>query len=556
MVVNSLSRRNKICVYLSHFFTTVGARMWWFGIGLFIIEVTPDSLQLTAIYGFSNGGALLLLSTLVGDIIDRTARLKAARIALFLNNFGIALCCVIVIFVFTFRSEIETKLPEQGLLKLCFTLIIILMIFSNVCNLGRTLVMERDWIVEICNRKTDNIATMSATFRFIDLCTNAFAPLLTGQLMTYVSSMYGAVFIGSWNICAFFIEYWLIGMVYRMNPALHSKDSTIYELEVIQNEELMKSSTGHLGKETSSQEKQLKENESSVESVPIADQNQNKSSLKPVKSPESKKQHSSFVGKLFFSFIALYRGWRHYIQYKVAVAGVALAFLYFTVLGFDNITIGYAYSQGMTESILGIINAISACFGIIASVAYPFLRKRVGLVNTGLIGLTCQISCLALCVVSLWLPGGTFGPPSDVQMSHVNVSCTTQLYINTTLPAYETFCFDSIADKGFAGMSTSLIVLFSGILGARFGVWTADLVITQLFLESVDESERGLVNGFQSSLNKLMDMLKFVMVMFISDPAKFGYPAIVSYCFICSAWLLYAVYKKRTTGSILCKGCL
>lgn len=69
---------------------------------------------------------------------------------------------------------------------------------------------------------------MSATFRFIDLCTNAFAPLLTGQLMTYVSSMYGAVFIGSWNICAFFIEYWLIGMVYRMNPALHSKDSTIY----------------------------------------------------------------------------------------------------------------------------------------------------------------------------------------------------------------------------------------------------------------------------------------------------------------------------------------
>lgn len=84
---------------------------------------------------------------------------SAARIALFLNNFGIALCCVIVIFVFTFRTEIETKLPEQGLLKLCFTLIIILMIFSNVCNLGRTLVMERDWIVEICNRKTDNIAS-------------------------------------------------------------------------------------------------------------------------------------------------------------------------------------------------------------------------------------------------------------------------------------------------------------------------------------------------------------------------------------------------------------
>jgi iron-regulated transporter 1 len=50
--------------------------MWWFGIGVFIIEVTPGSLQLTALYGFSNGGALLLLSTLIGDIIDKTARLK------------------------------------------------------------------------------------------------------------------------------------------------------------------------------------------------------------------------------------------------------------------------------------------------------------------------------------------------------------------------------------------------------------------------------------------------------------------------------------------------
>jgi hypothetical protein len=34
--------------------------MWWFGIGVFIIEVTPGSLQLTALYGFSNGGALII----------------------------------------------------------------------------------------------------------------------------------------------------------------------------------------------------------------------------------------------------------------------------------------------------------------------------------------------------------------------------------------------------------------------------------------------------------------------------------------------------------------
>ena len=57
--------------------------------------------------------------------------------------------------MFSFRSEIEST----GLLKMCFAIIVILTIFSNLCNVGRTLVMERDWIVEICGRKKDRIAS-------------------------------------------------------------------------------------------------------------------------------------------------------------------------------------------------------------------------------------------------------------------------------------------------------------------------------------------------------------------------------------------------------------
>jgi hypothetical protein len=71
-------------------------------------------------------------------------------------------------------------------------------------------------------------SAMSATFRLIDLVTKALAPLVTGQVMTYASTIYGAIFIGSWNIGAFFIEYWLLGIVYRMNPKLHVKGSLKY----------------------------------------------------------------------------------------------------------------------------------------------------------------------------------------------------------------------------------------------------------------------------------------------------------------------------------------
>ena len=103
-----------------------------------------------------------------------------------------------------------------------------------------------------------------------------------------------------------------------------------------------------------------------------------KSSLdKTAEVNKSKKDVSSFVGKLFFSFIALYRGWRHYKEYRVALAGLALAFLYFTVLGFDNITIGkidlyYVKDRGGVMMFNATFNKISFNFvAVTFIVGYP-----------------------------------------------------------------------------------------------------------------------------------------------------------------------------------------
>ena len=50
--------------------------MWAFGVGLFMVIISPESLRVTAIYGLSMGGAILLFGALVGDWLDRTPRLK------------------------------------------------------------------------------------------------------------------------------------------------------------------------------------------------------------------------------------------------------------------------------------------------------------------------------------------------------------------------------------------------------------------------------------------------------------------------------------------------
>lgn len=78
----------------------------------------------------------------------------------------------------------------------------------------------------------------------------------------------------------------------------------------------------------------------------------------------------------------------------------------------------------------------------------------------------------------------------------------------------------------------------------------ADLTITQLFLESVDVTERGIVAGVQNAINQLMDMLKYAIVLLLPVPEVFGYLVIISYIFICLGWILFAVYVKKARGYV------
>ena len=95
-----------------------------------------------------------------------------------------------------------------------------------------------------------------------------------------------------------------------------------------------------------------------------------------------------------------------------------------------------------------------------------------------------------------------------------------------------------------------IVDLLQLILVVFTGLWMADLTITQLFLESVEESQRGIVNGVQTSLNQLMDVLKFVMVIVAPQPEVFGILIIISFAFILLGWVFYAKYSHQTRGHL------
>ena len=78
-------------------------------------------------------------------------------------------------------------------------------------------------------------------------------------------------------------------------------------------------------------------------------------------------------------------------------AGIGMAILWLTVLGFDNITLGYCKQQGVSESVLGILTGVSALVGVAGTRLYPVLLCRWGSSTLNLLGLVLLRSVFLLC---------------------------------------------------------------------------------------------------------------------------------------------------------------
>ncbi|KAG2459368.1 S40A1 protein, partial [Polypterus senegalus] len=364
---------------------------------------------------------------------------------------------------------------------------------------------------------------MNATVRVIDQLTNILAPMAVGQIITFGSPLIGCVFISCWNLCSMCLEYYLLRLVYRKTPALAVKGG---KKDAESSEELQQLSTG----------KELDANGQLAKEAPAT---------------------AGCCQQVAEPFRTFRNGWVAYYNQSIFLAGMGLAFLYMTVLGFDCITTGYAYTQGLNGSILSLLMGASAITGILGTVGFTRIRKCCGLVRTGFISGVLQFSCLVLCVVSVFMPGSPLdlnvspfkdllrhlmGEPSLPEATPTSTEPYGWMNVSTAAP-------DEMMPEVESYVSVSL--LFAGVIAARFGLWSFDLTVTQLIQENVIESERGIINGVQNSMNYLMDLLHFIMVILAPNPEAFGLLVLISFSFVAVGHIMYFTYAYRCLRSRL-----
>lgn len=164
-------------------------------------------------------------------------------------------------------------------------------------------------------------------------------------------------------------------------------------------------------------------------------------------------------------------------------------------------------------------------------------------VTIGLYGFAFEVACLTLCVGSIWAPGSPFDP-SSVSFTNIDDPFAYQNISSNFSDSYE---------EGPESY-TSVILLMTGMISARFGkwnemnytillssnfnyydsgLWVADLSVNQV-LQEIDGTIRGTINGVQSSMNMIFDTTKFLLVIACPWPQTYGILVCISFSAICA----------------------
>ncbi|KAG8593311.1 hypothetical protein GDO81_000793 [Engystomops pustulosus] len=426
---------------------------------------------------------------------------------------------------------------------LCYILVITIANIANLASTATSITIQRDWIVVVAGEDRSKLADMNATVRRIDLLTNILAPLAVGQIMTFGSAVISCGFIAGWNLLSMCAEYFLLWKVYKKTPALAIKSCKKED-----DQELKQLNIKVIDANSNN-------NEKPSEDVQLMGENN------MVSAETSKKETCG--ERITEPFRTFRDGWVAYYNQSVFWAGMGLAFLYMTVLGFDCITTGYAYTQGLSGSVLSILMGASAISGIMGTVAFTWLRKKCGLVRTGFIAGVTQLGSLVLCVVSVFMPGS----PLDLTVSPFQ-DITTRFLEGEPLPTlspaavpqeFSTISIQNLLSNSSLTTSepdvliplTSVSLLFAGVIAARIGLWSFDLTVTQLLQENVIESERGIINGVQNSMNYLLDLLHFIMVILGPNPEAFGLLVLISVSFVAMGHIMYFRFAFKNLGTHL-----
>lgn len=215
-----------------------------------------------------------------------------------------------------------------------------------------------------------HVLELNSVMRTINLTTFILAPIVIGAIIDQASPEAGAIFVAIWNLLSAFVEYSLLSEIYKVVPELSTKAGVSDDIPF---QKIKRSGSGsrdstpphhnnntvgskasgesninndHLQAKTPDKvdSQQLRTPGPEFEDVslltPGSTFGANDGALDSGDSGNRKDEKERKKSERKLRFCMACDGCRNYFSHHVVFAGLGLASLYMTVLGFDSVTTG------------------------------------------------------------------------------------------------------------------------------------------------------------------------------------------------------------------------
>lgn len=466
-------------------------RAWDFAVILLLTVVgPPDSFYLIASYGITVTLTVALLSPSAGAMIDRANRLRAVVLVTTAQNTCVLGCCA------CFVVLLWCPLPTYSRAwSLCIALVhvggALNVFFQGLSNI----ILERDWVVVLADGDNAWLRTITTNLKSIDLSCNLVAPFLVSLIQ-----MAGGVEVLAWvfsagNLIMIYLQYTALHRIYHDVPALALKDEG--------------------GEGESGGGIRLKtDNEKLIEDEDLSSNARDGASPPLLLTCLCKRTGEGF--RNFFSHAHTYASQRAFLP------GLALAMLYLTVLTFHSTMLAYLLTRGLHVTFIALAQGGSSAMGVLGTFCYERAAARVGTVTVGVLAIWQQVACLTVAVAALFYP--SWRGNHDIIIRNVEDDAKTA--------------------------ETALGVFMIGISVSRLGLYAFDVAAAQLFQYLVEENARGVVGGFQRTLESVFELLSYCLVLWRPHPEQFPSLAAISYIQVIAAASLFTLFACSMNGGI------
>eukprot|EP00210_Caulerpa_lentillifera_P006279 g5998.t1 len=329
-----LGRGVKLAICVSHALSAWSERTWSFAVALIFLAIHEDSLFFVSVFGLVQSLGSIIFSPSVGLYIDKTPRLKAVCVLLFVQNLALVLSALASLMLLAFHDDPSSPLGISASIG-----VILCGVFTRVGAMGSTIAIEKDWTKALTGGNSLELAKLNSTLKTIDLSCSILAPILSGVLMSVFNTTIAVVQILVYNLIVWFPQVALLQFAYTRAPQLHLKAA----------------------KET------------------------------PKETPKA------VWWQRWFQYLnSLKNSFGLYIQQSSVLAAMSLAILHLTVLSFGVLMTAYVKWLGLTEAILSLYRGFGALTGVLGAKAFPYIHKRLGLFKTGFLAIVFQLTCVIL----------------------------------------------------------------------------------------------------------------------------------------------------------------